>query len=233
MDSRKQLLARLDLFTGLSEREIDEVAQIARRRTLKKGDVLFHKGDEGGDLYIIVSGVVKAYSTSPDGTEVVFRLMTAGEVTGDLAAFTGSPRTANNVAFEDCELLMIQRRELLPLLRRTPDIAIRLIAALAGRIAKLSEQFEDKNFRPVDERLAKLLLGFADRWGRPVKDGVQIDIRASQTELGEFVGATRESVNKIVGAWREEGVLEHQDHRVTIKRRKALEDVAERKLLKR
>lgn len=140
MTDRKQVLAKLDLFAGLSDRELDEVAAITRRKSLHKQDLLFRKGDEGGDIYVIVRGRLKAFATGPDGDEIVFRYMEPGEITGDLAAFTEGRRSASNVALEDCELLMIQRRELMPLLRRTPDIAIRIIAALAARTIQISQQ---------------------------------------------------------------------------------------------
>jgi CRP-like cAMP-binding protein len=223
MEDRKQLLAKLDLFAGLSERELAEIVQIARKRTLHAGDVLFHKGDEGGDLYIIVRGRLKAFSTGPDGNDVVFRYMGPGEVTGDLGAFAEGKRSASNVAVEDCELLMIHRRELVPLLRRVPNIAICLIAALASRMITLSEALEDNNFRPLSARLAKCLISLADRWGEPARGGVLIKLRLPQSELGDLVGATRESVNKTVRAWRDDGVIEMHDGAITIKNRAALE----------
>ena len=227
MEDRKRVLSRLDLFTGLSDRELSEVALITRRKSLQDGDLLFHKGDEGGDLYVIVSGRIKAFATGPGGDDVVFRFMGPGEVTGDLGAFAEGKRTASNMAVGDCELLMIHRRELVPLLRRMPDIAIRLVAALAKRMIKLSEALEDNNFRSVNQRLAKSLIVHADRWGKPVTGGVEIDLRLPQGELGDLVGATRESVNKAMRDWRNASVVEMHDGKITIKNRAALEKLTE------
>jgi CRP/FNR family cyclic AMP-dependent transcriptional regulator len=228
MDHRKRLLAQLELFAGLGETGLAELARITRRRRLQRGEVLFHKGDEGGDVYLIVSGRVKAFATGPDGDDVVFRYMGAGEIAGELGAFVEGKRSASNVAVEDCELLMIQKRELIPVLRRQPEIALRLLGALAARMIKLSESLEDNNFRPVSARLAKCLLGFADRWPEPVGNGsVRIKLRLPQGELGDLVGATRESVNKLVRQWTSEGILEMHDGVVTIKKRAALEKLTE------
>jgi len=228
MEDRKQVLARLDLFAGLGDRELAEIAQITRRHRLQTGEALFHKGDAGGDMYVIVSGRLKAFSTGPDGDDVVFRYMGPGEMTGDLGAFAEGKRTASNIALEDCELLMIQRRELLPVLRRCPEIAIRLITALAARMIKLSESLEDSNFRPVSARLAKCLLALADRWHEPAKSGgVRIALRISQGELGDLIGATRESVNKLMRQWSGSGVLEMRESSITIRDRAALEKLTE------
>jgi CRP/FNR family cyclic AMP-dependent transcriptional regulator len=204
-------MSQIELFAGFGERELGEIALITRKRRLQAGEMLFRKGDEGGDIYVIVSGRIKAFATGPDGDDVVFRYMGANEVVG-----------------EDCELLMIQRRELIPLLRRQPEIAIRLLGAFAARMIKLSESLEDNNFRPVSARLAKCLIGFVDRWPEPAKDGsVRIRLRLPQGELGDLVGATRESVNKLIRQWTAEGVLEMHDGSVTIKNRAALEKLAE------
>ncbi len=228
MEDRKRLLSKLDLFAGLGDRELDEIVLISRRRRLHAGEMLFHKGDEGGEVYVIVTGRVKAYSTGPEGDDVVFRYMGAGEVLGELGAFAQGMRTASNVAVEDCDLLMIQRRELIPLLRRFPDIAIWLLGALAARMIKLSESLEDNNFRPVNARLAKCLLGFADRWSEPGRNGGSvITVRLPQGELGDLVGATRESVNKAVRAWTSEGIVAMHDGTITIKNRAALEKLIE------
>jgi len=227
MEDRKQVLAKLDLFAGLGDRELTEIAKITKRHRLHAGAALFHKGDTGADMYVIVSGLLKAFSTGPDGDDVVFRLMGAGEVTGDLAAFAEGRRSASNVALEDCELLMIQRRELLPVLRQCPEIAIRLIAALATRMIRLSESLEDKSLRPVSARLAKCLLTLVDRWHEPAKGGgMRITPRISQGELGDLIGATRESVNKLTRQWGASGVISMSDRVITIKDRAALEKLA-------
>jgi len=228
MEDRKQVLARLDLFAGLGDRELSEIAQITRRQRLRAGEALFHKGDTGADMYVIVSGRLKAFATGPDGDDVVFRYMGPGEITGDLGAFAEGKRTASNMALEDCELLMIQRRELLPVLRRCPEIAIRLITVISARMIKLSESLEDNNFRPVSARLAKCLLALAERWHEPAKNGgVRITIPISQGELGHLIGATRESVNKFVGQWRDSGVIQTLDRAITIKDLAALEKLAQ------
>lgn len=224
MDGRKQVLSRLELFAGLGERELGEIALITLRRHLAPGEPLHHKGDAGGDMHVIVSGRVRAFATGPDGDDVVFRYMGPGEVVGELGAFVEGKRSANTVAVEDCELLMIRRRDLIPLLRRQPEIAIRLLGVIAARMIKLSESLEDSNFRPVSARLAKCLLSISDRWSEPAKNGaVRITLRLPQSELGDLVGATRESVNKTIRHWTNDGLIEMRDGVVTILDRAALE----------
>jgi CRP-like cAMP-binding protein len=92
---------------------------------------------------------------------------------------------------------------------------------------KLSESLEDSNFRSVSARLAKCLLSIAERWSEPAKNGaIRLNLRLPQSELGDLVGATRESVNKAIRHWTNDGVLEMRDGVVTIKDRAALEALA-------
>ncbi len=223
MQDRKRLLARLDLFAGLGESELEEIAGITRKRRLEPHEVLCHKGDEGGDVYVIVSGRIKAFATGPDGDEVVFQHQGPGEVVGELGMFVEGKRTASLEAVEPTELLVVPRRDFLPVLRRIPDIGIRLLSVVAARVIRLTEFVEDANFRKLDARLAKCVLGLADRWGERAGDGVRIPLKLSQTELGDQVGGTRESVNKQIRAWTSERVLVMHDGVITIKNRAALE----------
>jgi CRP-like cAMP-binding protein len=228
MPDRNEVLSQLELFAGFCEADLADIARVTQRRRLRPGEVLFHKGDEGSDMYVIASGRLKAFATSAEGDDVVFRYMGPSEVIGEIGAFVGGKRTASVSALEACELLMIQKRELLPLLKRNPTVAIRLLEALAARLAKLSETLEDNNFRPVSQRLAKCLLSHAQRWGeRGARGAVRIDLHLHQGDLGDLVGATRESINKLIGRWTAERILEMRDGVITLHDVAALERLVE------
>ncbi len=156
-----------------------------------------------------------------------------GELETDLAAIEtamalldGDPRSATATALEPCELLVIQRRDLIPFLERHPKTAIKLLATLTGLVRNLSNQLEDRVFLGLPGRLAKKLLALADNYGKDTADGILIDLRMPQGELGEMVGTSRESVNKQLQAWRKQGLLRSEKLYITILDREALEDLA-------
>jgi CRP-like cAMP-binding protein len=226
MSDRKRILSEIPLFSGLEDRELGELAEVTRRKRLAPQEVLCRKGDESGDVFVIVSGRLRAYSTGKDGREVVFRHQGPGEVVGELGAFASGKRTVNVDAIEESELLVIPRRDFLPVLRRFPDIAIRLLQIVAARVTHLTEAMEDASFRKLDARLAKCLLGFAKNWGKQTDDGVAITVRLRQADLGELIGATRESVNHVIRAWSREGILSVRAGHITIRQPQALEQLA-------
>lgn len=225
---KRELLAKQDLFRKLSDRELDDLVLAVQLRRVAAKEELCHKGDPGNQLYLIVDGVLKAQVASPSGDDIVFAMMGPGEMFGELALLGGGRRTATVVAIRDSQLIVIDRRELFPFLRRNPDAALKLLEVLAGRVQRLSTQMEDKTFLNLPQRLAKRLFELAERWGRKAPDGLHIEQRLSQSELGDLVATSRESINKQMKSWEKEGVAAMRDGHIVILDEKALKRISER-----
>lgn len=223
---KRSLLARAPLFAGLSDREVDALFDVTRPKLLKPREELFHKGDEGSHVYLVIRGTLKALTTSDEGDDVVFSIMSAGELVGEIA-FLGSPtRTATVSAIAESELLGIDRRDFLAFLKSHPEAGIKLMAVLAGRIKRISELVEDTLFLNLPIRLAKKLIHYASIYGDDVDGGVRINLKLSQEEWGDLVGATRESINKQMRAWNEEGIVTSEGGYVMLCKPEALEKLA-------
>jgi CRP-like cAMP-binding protein len=223
---RRALLASAPLFAKLDPRDLDALVQVSRLRRLAPREELVHKGDEGGQIFLIAKGRLKATATSREGTEVTFSIMGPGEVCGELALLVGGRRTASMAALDDCEVLVLDRRDFLPVLRSRPEVAIRLLEVLAERVRRITELMEDVQFLNLPSRLAKKLLHLARSYGTRTSEGVQIDLRLSQADLGELVGTSRESVNKQMRTWTDEGIASMRSGVVTIHRVDALESLS-------
>ena len=228
---RREVLRKVGLFEGLSDRELDMMLQLTTTKKLKKRTYLCRKGDPGNALFAILEGRLKATGEGRDGKEVVFSVMDPGEVIGEIALFDQQPRSATVQAVEDATVLTLHRRDLIPFLERNPKIAIRLAAVLSKRIRNLTELMEDTVFLGLPSRLAKKLLALAARYGKQTPEGLKIDLKLPQHELGELVGTSRESINKTLRSWGEEGLVHFANGYLTIKdaekRRAALARVAE------
>jgi len=193
---------------------------------LAKGDELFHKGDPGSQLYIVARGVLKAVTTSQEGDDLVFNLMGPGEIIGELAIFSGGRRSATISAMEESQLIVLRRNAVLPFLKSHPDAAFTLLAVLAERVQRLSELFEDTQFRNLPSRLAKKLVELGDDYGEELDAGFRISVSMSQEELGDLVGTTRESINKQMREWKAAGIASMNQGKITIHDREALETLA-------
>ena len=219
-------LKRVTLFSQLEPRELAKLAEITAIKRLRDRETLVRKGEPGSQAYVIMKGRLRISSAGADGRETVLRIMDPGEVVGEIALLDGQPRSASMRALEPTELLVIQRRDLIPFLERHPKTAIKLLATLTGLVRSLSNQLEDRVFLGLPGRLAKKLLALADNYGKDTADGILIDMRMPQGELGEMVGTSRESVNKQLQAWRKQGLLRSEKLYITILDREALEDLA-------
>ena len=221
--NRRELLSKVYIFAGIGDAELDMLAARTVRKQLATREELFHKGDRSDEAYAILRGKLKAAATSEDGREITFSISSEGEIIGEVAMLAGGRRTATVTALTPAEVLVIRRRDLLDVMRRQPEIAIACMAALASRLAHVSEAMEDALFRNLPIRLARLLVTLADEYGVDEPEGTRIDLRLSQTELGNLVGATREAVNKQMRAFEQNGVLVNRDGSIWIVDRAPLE----------
>ena len=224
---KRALLASQELFARLTDRELDDLVQAVHVKEVTARDELCHKDDPGNQLFVIVQGMLKAQASSATGDDVVFSIMGPGEMFGELALFCGGRRTANVVAIENSQLMSIDRRDLFPFLRRHPDAAIKLLEVLALRVQHLTSVMEDTTFLNLPQRLGKRLLDLASRYGKRTEDGVRIEMKINQSELGDLVATTRESINKQFRAWSEEGVASMSGGFVTILDAEKLQEIVD------
>jgi CRP/FNR family cyclic AMP-dependent transcriptional regulator len=227
-ERKRELLARLPLFANLAPREIDALAAVARSRSIASREELFHKGDAGTQVYAVVQGTLKIVTTSEEGDDLVLNLLGPGAVIGEVAVLCNAERSASVVALSACELLVIERRDLLAFLRAHPDASLALMAVLAQRLRSLSELVEDTLFLNLPVRLAKKLVALAESHGQRTPEGVRIDLKLSQGEWGDLVGATRESINKQLRAWTDRGLIRVDAGYIVIRRPDRLESLASR-----
>ena len=209
-------LQGLPWFGGLATETITQLAQGARKRSFRPGTIIFHKGDPGNSMFIILTGQVQIILPSPGGDEAILGVLDAGECFGEMALLDGQPRSATIVTTEPTDTLMIGREAFLKAVEAHPRIAIDLLQLLANRLRDTDALVEDAIFLDVPGRLAKKLLELAVTYGRPGADGTLIDLRINQRALAAMVGATRESVNKHLRAYRSRGIIAIDRQRITI-----------------
>jgi CRP-like cAMP-binding protein len=222
----RDLLAGLSLFDGLSTGEVSALLQLTTRKKLRARQVLCRRGDPGGQLHGVLSGRLRVVSESEDGREAILNLIDPGDVIGEISLFDAQPRSATVEALEPTELLTLHRRDLLPFLHRNPKVTLKLAAVLARRVRALSEVAQDALLLSISGRLAKKLLSLSRSYGVETPTGRKIDLKLPQHELGELVGATRESVNKTLRAWVDSGALIVERGFITIVKPEELEKSA-------
>ena len=215
-DKETSYFKQVSFFADLPEEEIQALSPITKRRTFRAGEVIFHRDDPGQVLYMIKEGKVKICIISPDGQEVSLTVFGKGEYFGEFALLDGLPRSTDAVALERVECYTLQRSDFHNTILKNPKIAILILEALSKRLRNTNQMVEDLIFLDVYGRVAKKLLELADAHGVKVDDGVRIDVRLTQQELAAMVGASRESVNKVLGYFTDKNFISTDKHRITI-----------------
>jgi len=214
---------QVNIFDGLTSEELSELTSVIRRRSFRSGEVIFHRDDPGQVMYVIKEGKVKICLISPDGQEISLVVFGKGDYFGEFALLDGLPRSADAIALERVECYTLQRSDFHKAIMKNPKIAIRVMEVLCERLRKTDQQVEDLIFLDVYGRVAKKLLELSDTHGKKVDDGIRIDVRLTQQDLASMVGASRESVNKVLGYFTDKHYISTDKHRITLHRISDLE----------
>ena len=224
LENARRLLADCVLFRGLVIGERDAVVARARLRQFAAGKTIFLMGSPGTSMMAVLNGRVRISVPSPEGREIVLAILQPGEVFGEIALLDGKERTADARAITACDLAVLERRDVMEFLERQSNAWPRLVEVLCDRLRATDLQMAEVAMQPLPVRLAKVLLRMAhsETLGR-LADRVEV----SQRELGNIVGAARESVNKCLSEWQRSAWIRIEGTSIIILERTNLEHVAE------
>ena len=203
-ESKLSLLADCPLFAALPERALRELAGFARRQNYEAEQALFRVGDPSDTAFVLCSGHVEARIRSNDGRELVMHVAAPGEAPGYLDLIDAAPRSADAVAQDDVEVLMLPARAVRGTLSEHPSALMELSTGLAGIIRKLDELMRDHVFLDLPARLAKLLLA------RPAV-GPRVELGITQGELAAHLGVARQSLNRVLADLQRRGLIRVED----------------------
>ncbi len=199
------VLRRAPLFAALDDEAAAALRTSMTEVTLNRGESVFHEGDPGDRLYVVVEGKIKLGRTSNDGRENLLAVLGPGEMFGELSLFDPGPRTATATALTESKLLGLGHEDLRPWLTGRPEVAEALLRAIARRLRRTNETMADLVFSDVPGRVAKALLDLSKRFGVPSDEGIHVAHDLTQEELAQLVGASRETVNKALADFASRG----------------------------
>jgi CRP/FNR family transcriptional regulator, cyclic AMP receptor protein len=228
---KREALLSSALFRPMRPVEIDEILGFATERRFPRGSTVMARGDPGGSVMAVLAGRVRVSSVSADGREITLNVIGSGELVGEFGLLDGKPRSNDVIAVEDTTVMVIERRDFMPFLLRHDTLVERLLVVLCDKLRRTSMALEEIALFDVPVRLARLLVKLAADYGHPLPEGegrgVRIDLKLSQRDLSTLVASTRESVNKQLRVWREEGAIDQRDGYLIVLRPDALQALVE------
>ena len=220
-DRGRKLLEKCALFVSLDEKARRDITGYAVPRGFKAGDSICRLGDHGDSMMAVVIGSVRISRPTSRGKEIILADLGSGELFGEIALLDGKPRSANVVALTNCELMVLERRNVVPFLERNPAACMKLMEILCARIRRSDERMSDIAFFNLPVRLAKTLLNYQP----DVHVGAKLSL--SQSELAEMAGATREKVNRCLRDWQRQGIIELKNRWTIIRKPEVLRALLE------
>ncbi len=221
--NKAELLRSIPLFMSLPDHELETLGRSLGKRTFDKGMIIFHRESPGQTLYIIESGLVRIFSLSESGQEIMVNLYGPGELFGEMAVLDASPRSAGALCMERTVTYTLHRDLFLEYLERNPALAQGVIELLSERLRYTTYYVESLAFLDVHGRVAAKLLELGERFGDKER-GAGLDLRLTQGELATWVAASRESVNKVLSQFRDQGLIAVDGQEITILDRGGLWD---------
>lgn len=225
-EQARAALQHSSFLGGLPEALLTQLAQRAHVKTFAKGETIYRRGEAGDTMMIILSGRLKITNVTAEAREVILNFLGPGDVNGEIAVLDGRERTANAVALEETQALVLYRRDLLPVLTADPQSMLEIITILCDKIRATSQIVEDNSLQ-MQGRTASGLLRLADQHGRKTPAGIRIDLKLSQRDLGNYVGLSRENTSRQLKDLRAAGLVIVEDQALIIPDLEALRERAE------
>lgn len=220
-------LKRFNLLDSMSSDEMAYLSEKVIDSEVKKKQPIYLAGDPGEVLYFLKEGRVKISRIDESGKEFTLILLEPGELFGELGLFDDSPRETTAVALEDSLICLMQRKDFEAFVQQKPELALSLNKLMGLRLRQIENRLEELLFRDVPSRLARLLLRLLGQHARETRKGVRINIRLSQQELANLIGATREMTSKTLNSFKKKGFINIEHKYIYLTNRQELEKLAQ------
>jgi len=217
-----QILPEGSLLAACEADQLDDLLGRTQVEYAAKREVLMHQGDPGDSAIILVTGQARVNMVSANGREIVLDYLSPGTVIGEIALLDGGERTATVTMVEDGSVMRLTRAQCEDFITSNPGVALSMLQEMARRLRQMNMTVESDRAFSAGPRLARYLQRLTDE--EAVTQKLKIDV--SQSELGNFVGISRENINRQLSAWAESGLIELDQGKIRIVDCTALWEIA-------
>ena len=203
-----ELFRRVPLFSGLEDEDLQSLIAVASRRKYPKDAVIFFEHDLGDALFMILSGRVKVTILSDDGREIILAMLSDNDFFGEMSLLDNEPRSATAISLQETEMVVLHQKEFLSIVEKRPRVLINLLAVLSSRLRKANQQIGNLALHDVYGRVARILLEMASENGTRQPDGRVAFRRPTHQEIANMIGATRETVSRMISDLNRQGYIE-------------------------
>lgn len=206
-DDLTAIIRQVPLFARLQDDDVAQLAALAHPKTFPKDHLLFERGDEGSEFLIVTHGRLKLILLNEDGRELTLTILGPYQSFGEVSLLDDAPRSASAVALSELRVLSISKRDFRGLLEKNPRVSLGLLTAMGRRLRDLTEDTAGLIFLDVYQRVARKILALMNAIGVKTDRGCEIPQRLTHQEMANLVGATRETVTKVLNDLEARGII--------------------------
>ncbi len=215
---KRVIIGSTELFKGLPDDQIEIISSLSLEKKFSRGETIFFEGDEAKGFYIIGDGQVKVFKMNPLGKEHILHIFGAGEPIGEVPVFHGQPFPASAETLVASNLIYIQRRDFVNLIKTHPSVSLNMLALLSLRLRQFATQIENLSLKEVPSRLASYLLYMSEEQG----DTDTIQLSVSKGQLASLLGTIPETLSRMFARMTDEGLIRVDGKTITILNRREL-----------
>lgn len=220
-------LKAIPLFDGLSEIQVEEICRAAAARKVVEGGYFFYQDDPAEAVYVLRAGRVKLAQVTPDGQQVLVRVITPWTLFGAIAMIREAKYPVSAQAAEDSRALSWSKPTLLSFIDQYPLLALNAMQMMAGHVQEFQDRYRELATERVERRLARTILRLASQTGRKIPQGILLDLPLTRQELAEMSATTLYTVSRILSQWEERGLVETGRERLVVCKPHGLVTIAE------
>lgn len=202
-----KLLKNIHIFSDLSSGEMEDLLARSQKRRYPQGSIVLHKDDAGNMIYLILKGSVKVVLSYSDGRETILTILKSGDYFGEMSVFDYLPRSATIVAEEECEFLIISRETITKLIKKSPQIALKLLTEMSRRVREANEQINSLANLDARGRVARTLLKLSKGAGARIEKDHKVFPKPLMKDIAAMAGTSRETVSRILNELAKRGVI--------------------------
>ena len=207
-------LRSCQLFTGLPSIDLEQITAVTVLKSLEKGDYLFHEGDAARGFYVVQRGAVNVHRVSATGKEQIIHVFRAGESFAEATLATAQGYPADARALEPTQVLLVQKDGILALLKRQPELALRMLGSMSSHLRVLVGQLEDLTLKDVETRLANWLMKRCPDTNSG--KSVRIELGMTKRTLAAELGTVSETFSRTLAKFRERKLIKVEGKAVTV-----------------
>lgn len=221
-----ELLQKVSLFHQVETDELDRIANLLTPKDVAKDSHIVTQDEPGDSLFIIAKGRVKVVIFGDNGREVILTILKAGEFFGEMALLDDLPRSANVIAAEDAQVLILKRDAFVEHITKSPKTALNVMAELSRRLRRADEIIGNLATLDVYGRVAHIMIDLAKKDGEEVEEGILIRERPTQQDIASMIGTSRETVSRVLSEFQKRGFVEMRGREILLSRKFAGEAAA-------